>query len=182
MSAAPSDPSADLAAADVARQRLTGALRLPSWFHTSLAAAIAAQVGTAAYGIADHGDRGLWVLAAGAAAFLAVAAVQARRFRRLNGVRVDGLLSRAVLGTSTWSSLVYGAALAGAGWAAFDGPPWLVVLASVSGGTAYAVCAQLWWQAYQRDPVAHARAESRAALVGLGAVAVVALAFLVALR
>ena len=61
----PSDPAAELAAAEAARQRLTGSLRLPSWFHTSLGAAVAVQVGAAAYGIAEHSGGPMLVLAAG---------------------------------------------------------------------------------------------------------------------
>ena len=178
----PSDPAADLAAAEAAGQRLAGSLRLPSWFHTSLGAAIAVQIGTAAYGIADQSGPGMLVPVAGFLVFLVVAGVQVLRFRRLNGVRVDGLVSRAVLGTSTVSSLAYAAGFAGALWAAFEGSPWLAAVAAVAGGAAYAASAHLWWRSYQRDPAGHARAESRATLLGYGLVAVAALMLLVAVR
>ena len=182
MNALPSDPAGDLAAAEVARRRLTGGLRLPSWFHISLGVAVAIQIGAAAYGIAEQTGWGVAVAVAGCLPFLVVARVQVVRFRRLNGVRVDGLVSRAVLGTSTWAVLAEGAGLAGAVWAAFQGYPWLAGVVAVAGGVGYAVSAYWWWLGYQRDPVGHARAESPATLVGYGLVAVVAFVLLVALR
>jgi hypothetical protein len=182
MNALPSDPAGELAAADVARQRLTAALRLPSWFHTSLGVAVAVQIGTAAYGIEGQTGQRMLVLVAGCLVFLAVAVVQVARFRRLNRVRVDGLVSRAVLGTSNLSSLLYAAGFAGAVWAAFEGQPWLAAAAAVGGGAGYAASAHLWWRGYQADPAAHARAESRATVVGYCLLTVAGLVLLVALR
>jgi len=181
-SAFPSDPSGELAAAEVARQRLTGGLRLPSWFHTSLGVAVTIQIGAAAYGIAEQTGRGIAVAVAGCLPFVLVAWVQVARFRRLNGVRVDGFVSRAVLGTSTWAVLAEGAGLAGAVWAAMEDQAGLAGAVAVAGGAGYAAAARLWWRAYQRDPAGHARAESPATLVGYGLVAVVALVLLVTLR
>ena len=182
MNALPSDPAGDLDAADVARQRLAASLRLPSWFHTSLGVAVAIQIGSAAYGIAHQSGWGLVVLALGCLPFLAVAWVQVKRFRRLNGVRVDGLVSRAVLGTSTLSSLVEVAGLGAAAWAALEGHPWLAGLAAVAGGVGYAFSAHRWWLGYQQDPAGNARAESPAVLVGLGLVLVVGLVILLTSR
>jgi hypothetical protein len=182
MNALPSDPAGELAAADLARQRLTAALRLPLWFHTSLGVAVAVQIGAAAYGIEGQTVRPMLVLVAGCLVFLAVAVVQVARFRRLNGVRVDGLISRAVLGTSNLSSLVYAAGLAGAVWAAFEGQPWWAAAAALGGGAGYAASAHLWWRGYQADPAGHARAESRATLLGYGLLTVAGLVLLVALR
>jgi hypothetical protein len=182
MSALPSDPSGELAAAAAARQRLTGSLRLPPGFHIWLGAAVAAQIGSAAYGIAKQTGPWMLVLVAGCLVFLAVAWWQVARFRRLNGVRVDGLVSRAVLGTSTWSSLAYAAGFAAAVWAGLADQPWLAAAAALAGGAGYAVSAYLWWQTYRRDPGGHARAESRATLIAYGAVAVAGLLVLVALR
>jgi hypothetical protein len=182
MNAIPSDPAGELARADIARQRLTASLRLPSWFHTSLGAAIAVQIATTAYGVAEQSGAGLLVVAAGCLVFLAVAVVLIARFRKLNGVRVAGLASRAVLGTSTRSSLVHMAAMGGAIWAAFEGPPWLVGLAAVAGGAGYAASAHVWWRGYQADPAVHARAESRATLLGYGLLTLAALVLLVAMR
>jgi hypothetical protein len=182
MNALPGDPARELADAEVARQRLTGALRLPSWFHTSLGLATAVQIGTAAYGVSQQSGPPMVVLAAGTLLFLVVVFVQVVRFRRLNGVRVDGLVSRAVLGTSTLSSLAYSGGLAGAVWAAFEDQPWLAAAAAVLAGAAYTASAHVWWRRYLADPAGHARAESRATLLGYGLVAVAALVVLVALR
>jgi nitrate reductase gamma subunit len=182
MSARPSDPAEELAAAEVARRRLTSTLRLPSWFHSSLGVAIAVQIATAAYGVAEQSGAALAVLAAGCLVFLAVAGVQVTRFRRLNGVRVDGLVSRAVLGTSTWSVMAESAGLAGAVWAAFEGQPWLAAAAAVAGGAAYAASSHLWWRRYQTDPTGHAQAESLTTLVLLGCVAVAGLVALLLAR
>ena len=177
-----SDPASDLAAADAARQRLAAGLRLPSWFHTSLGMAVAVQIGAAAYGVADQSGPGLLVLLAGCLVFAAVALVQVTRFRRLNGVRVDGLVNRAVLGTSTWPLLAESAGLAGAVWAGVEGQPAVAAVAAVAGGAGYAAGAHLWWRSYQRDPAGHARTESRATWVGLGLLAVAGLVVLVVLR
>lgn len=182
MSARPSDPAADLAAAETARRRLASSLRLPSWFHTSIGAAAAVQIGTAAFGLADGGGGSLAALVAGLVVFFGVAAVQLLRFRRLNRARVAGLTSRAVLGTSTRSSVAYSAGFAAALWAAFAEVWWLVGVAAVVGGLAYAVSARLWWQDYLKDPAAHARAESRATLVVVGCAALAGAAALVLAR
>jgi hypothetical protein len=179
MNALPSDPTGDLAAAEAARQRLTGSLRLPSWFHTALGAAVAVQVATTAYGVAEQSGAGLLVVAAGFLVFLAVAVLLLARFRRLNGVWVERLASRAVLGMSDRSSLIHLAAVGGAIWAAFEGQPWLVGLAAVAGGAGYAASSRLWWQEYTRDPTAHSRAESRAVMAVLAITFVVALIALV---
>lgn len=182
MNALPSDPASALADAQRARQRLSGGLRLPSWFHTSLGVAVAAQVGAAAYGLAEQGAVGMLVLVAGCLVFLAVAAVQVARFRRLNGVRVDGLVSRAILGTSTVSSVLYAAGLAAAVWAALAGPPALAAVAAAATGAGYAAAAHLWWRGYLRDPAGHARGESRTTLALWGLAAVAGLVALVVAR
>ena len=173
MDAVPSDPADDLAAAEAARARLTRSLRLPPWFHTFLGAAVAVQVATAAYGVEQQSGAGLLLVGAGCLAFLVVALVLLARFRKLNGVQVQGFTSRAVMGTSTRSSLVHLAAMGAAIWAAFEGQPWLVALASIVGGAGYAASSRLWWEGYLRDPAPHARAESRAVLA-MGAVTLVA--------
>ena len=182
MNALPSDPSGELAAAEVARQRLTGGLRLPCWFHTSLGVAVAVQIGAVAYAIAEQGGAPMLVLVAGCLVFLVVAVVQVARFRRLNGVRVDGLVSRAVLGTSSWSVLAEVAGLAGAVWAALEDQPGLAAAAAIAGGAGYAASARLWWRRYQEDPAGHARAESRTTLVLIGGVAVAGLVALLLAR
>src|SRR5690606_587769 len=106
----PRDPSqalADLAAADVARERLTGGLRLPSGLHPALAVAVALHIGTAAAGIAAQTAAGMFLLGAGLAAYLGVAGLALLRFRQINGVRVDGFSSQIVLGTGAVAGGTY---------------------------------------------------------------------------
>jgi hypothetical protein len=152
----PDDPRFLLAVADQARHRLATGLRLPTGLHPALAAAVAVQVGTAAYGIANHAAAGLAVALAGVAAFLGVAALTLYQFRRINGVRVDGLASQIVLGAGAMSTSSYVCALGAATWAAFESRWWLVAAAAVAGGVGYAFGALRWWHAYQHDPTAHA--------------------------
>jgi len=150
------------------QQRLASSLRLPTGFAPVLGAAMAVHLGTAALGIEQQTVGGLVLVAAGLGVFGLAAAWLLRRFRAVNGASVGGLRSRAVLGTSHASSAVYAAAFAAATWAAFEGPWWLVGLSALVGGTAYAVCALLWWRTYQGDPAAHARGESTLVLGLLG--------------
>jgi drug/metabolite transporter superfamily protein YnfA len=181
-SATPYDAATDLAAADAARQRLTGSLRMPAWFYSTLGAATTVQIGGAAYGLSDDAS-GPRVLAAlgGALVFVGVAFLLLVRFRRLNHVRVDGLLTKAIMGSSVRSSLAEAAGLAAAIWAAQVGQWWLAGLASVAGGTAYAVSARLWWRDYQRNPVATPRGMSRGLLVLSCCAALVGLLLLLAM-
>jgi hypothetical protein len=171
----PGDARSELAAADQARQRLAAGLRLPAGLQPLLAAAVAVQVGTAAYGIAKQTAAGLALLLAGLAVFLSVAALALYRFRRINGVRVDGLASQIVLGTG---SLVYLGAFAAATWAAFESRWWLVAGAAVAGGVGYALGARQWWHAYRHDPVAHASGASPRLLAALAVLAGLGLAAL----
>lgn len=152
----PEDASSALAAADRARDRLTAGIRLPRGLFPLVAGAIAVQVAAAAYGIAEQTMAGLAVALGGAAVFLAVAALMLVRFRRINGVSVDGLASTLVLGTGTTSTAVYLGTFAAATWAAFESSWWLVAAAAVVGGAAYAFSAYRWWLAYRSDPVARA--------------------------
>ncbi len=175
------DPAADLAAAHAAQGRLTRSLRLPSVFHVSIGMAVAVQIAGVAYSVEAQSARGVVALVVGCAIFLGVAGLQLARFRSLNGVRVDGLFSRAVMGTTTSSSLVYGAGLAGAILAATGGYWWAVAAACIAAGLGYAASAGAWWSAYVGDPETHARAESRVTLVVVGAVALAGLLVLVAL-
>jgi hypothetical protein len=172
----PGDAGAELARAEASGARLVDTLRLPSWFHESIGAAIAVQVGTAAYTVAQPSESvgSVAVLVAGILVFGVVAAVQLQRFRRLNGVWLGGLASRSVLGTSTPSSLVYAASLASACWAALSGLGWIAAIAAVAGGIGYAVGGRLWWGAYHREPVKNARGESAFYVAGVLLLAVLA--------
>jgi hypothetical protein len=157
---------------------MASGLRLPTGLHPALAAAVAIQLGTAAYGISTHTATGLAVALAGVAVFLGLAALMLYQFRRINGVRVDGLASQLVLGTGTVPTTVYVAAFGAATWAAFESRWWLVALAAVAGGAGYAFGTLRWWRAYRNDPVTHAGGTS---LRMLAALAVVACLGLVAL-
>jgi hypothetical protein len=167
----PDDPRSVLAEADQARQRLAAGLRLPPGLHPALAIAVAVQVGTAAYGIAAQTAAGLAVALAGVAVFLGVAAVTLYQFRRINGVRVDGLASQIVLGAGATSTLAYVCAFGAATWAAFDSRWWLVAAAAVAGGVGYAFGALRWWHAYQHDPSAHTGGASPRVLAALAVLA-----------
>ena len=178
------DPAADLDAADAARTRLTSSLRLPPGFHALLAFATAVQIGTAAFGLSEGGGPRLWALLAGLAFFSAVCALLLRSFRRLNGVRVEGLFRRASMGTSTRSSLADLAGFAAAFWAALEGQ-WVAgrCRRGRRRDPAYALSARLWWRDYLADPTAHARGgESRLVVVLIGLVGLAGLLALVLLR
>ena len=174
----PDDPGQALAAADGASHRLAAGLRLPVAFHAALAAAMAVQIGTAAYGIAAQSGTGLAVALAGVTVFLGVAALVLHRFREINGVRVDGLTSQVVLGTGTLATGIYVCTFGAATWAAFESQWWLVVAAAAVGGIGYAMSAQQWWRAYQQDPVGHAGGVSPRALAVLAAIACLGLVVL----
>ena len=160
--------SADLTDAEASRARLAHGIATPSWFFTSLGVAVATQIATTAVGLGD-GDPG--TLAAGMAFFVAVAATQLMRFRRLNGVWLGGFASRVVLGTGTAASASYAIALGIAIWAAYDARWWLVTLCSIAGGAAYALSGRRWMRAYRAEPTVHGRGESAAWLTLLSIVA-----------
>lgn len=174
----PDDPRSELAVADQARQRLAAGLRLPTSLLPALAAAVAVQVGTAAYGIAAQTVAGLAVALAGAAVFLGAAAIMLHQFRRINGVRVDGLGSQIILGSGTMSTPIYVAAIAAATWAAFEAHWWLVATAAVAGGVGYAFATLRWWHAYRNDPAAHAGGASPQVLAALAVLACLGLVVL----
>jgi hypothetical protein len=174
----PHDARVDVMSADQARERLAAGLRLPRALHPTLAVAVAAQIGAAGFGIAEQSAAGLGVLLAGLAGLLVIAALSLHRFRVINGVRVDGLVSQVVLGTGTTSSLAYLSSLAAATWAAFESLWWLVAVVAVAGGIGYAIGARQWWRAYQKDPAAHSGGASPRQLALLAVVACLGLAAL----
>jgi hypothetical protein len=174
----PDDPRSVLAVADQARQRLAGGLRLPTGLHPALAAAVAVQLGAAAYGISTQTTAGLAVALAGVAVFLGVAALLLYQFRRINGVRVDGLASQIVLGAGATPTLAYLGALGASTWAAFESRWWLVTAAAVAGGVGYAFGTLRWWHAYREDPTAHADGVSPRMLALLAVTACVGLVVL----
>ncbi len=177
----PDDPRAALAVAVEARRRLTAGFRLPAGFCEVFGAAVAVQIGAAAYGIAAQTVAGLAVVLAGLAVLLGVAALMLHRFRRINGVRVDGLVSQIVLAAGGSASLVYLGGFAAAVWAAFESRWWLVAIAAVSGGIGCALGVRQWWRAYRNDPPAHAGGASPRMLAVLAVVACVGFATLLVL-
>lgn len=178
----PSDAHAAITDAESARTRLASGLRLPSFFHSSIGAAIAVQIVTGAIGIADQTTLGLVVLAAGLLVFALAAAVQLARFRRLNGAWVGGLASQVILGTAGLASITYVVAFGLATWAAFEGARWLTLIAAVAGGAAYAWAGHRWWRGYQGAPAEYSRGERTVVLVVIAVLAVVFLVPLVVLR
>jgi hypothetical protein len=167
----PGDPLSELAVAEQARQRLADGLRLPTGLHPVLAAAVSVQVGAAAYGIAAQTTAGLAVALAGVAVLMGVAALLLHRFRRINGVRVDGLSSQIVLGTGGTSTLIYLAGFGAATWAAFESHWWLVAAAAVAAGVSYAFGTLRWWHAYRHDPSGHTGGASPRVLAALAVLA-----------
>ena len=178
MSQDPDDIGRALAAAKQTGDRLAGGLRLPKGFHPALAAAVAVQIGTAAYGIAAQTVTGLVVALAGVAVFLGVAALALHRFQEINGVRVDGLTSQVVMGAGALATGIYVCTFGAATWAAFESRWWLVVAAAAVGGAGYALGARQWWHAYRQDPAGHAGGVSPRMLAVLAALACLGLVVL----
>ena len=188
----PGEAAAAIADAEAGRSSLASRVIVPRMFFVSIGAAVAVQISTAAIGLAgaqdEHGIEfaahawPVWLLSGGVLFFVAVSAVQLARFRWLNGVWLGGLLSRVIGGTATAASISYAAALAGATWAAFAGAWWLVPLAAIAGGAAYALSGLGWMRTYRADPAFHSRGESATWLAVLTIVSLGCLVLLVALR
>jgi hypothetical protein len=169
------EATAALSDAEASRAALAGRIVTPSWLFTSIGAAIAVQIATAAVGV---GAGALWVLAAGVALFVAVAGVQLARFRSLNGVWLGGFASRVVLGCGVPAAVSYTAGLIGALSAAYGDRWWLVGLWSLGGGAGYALGGRRWMHGYRAAPERHGRGESVAWLVAIALAAVTCLAVL----
>lgn len=178
----PEDAATALWEASAARDHLAAALVLPTFFFTSIAVAVAAQILTTAVAIAVGSATAWATVGAALLAFGLVAAVQLTRLRRLNGVRVGGIASRVVFGTASSASTLHLLAMGAAIWAAFSDAWWLVVLCSLAGGTAYAASGARWMRAYRDAPHEHSRAESALLLAALAVPALGALVLLVAYR
>jgi hypothetical protein len=179
----PEEAAAALVDAEASRASLARRLVLPSFFYTSIGAAITVQIATAAIGVADVGHRGVWnpaglLIASGLVPVAAVATIQLIRFRRVNGLWLGGFASRVVGGTAAAASLSYALTFGAAIWAAFAGAWWLVALCSLVGGMAYALSGRRWVRLYRGEPAAHAQGESVAWLATLGVLAIAGLAFL----
>jgi hypothetical protein len=174
----PDEAAAALADAERSGARLAAGLRLPRFFHGSLALVIALQIATSAVGIAVDETWARLALGVGLAAFVLVGAGQLLAFRRSNGAWVAGLASRVVLGTDHVASLTYCAAFGAAVWAALAEAWWLVPVASVAGGVGYGLSGRRWVRGYRGDPSAHSRAESVGMLAATAALALSGLVLL----
>ncbi len=159
------EASAALADAEDGRRRLIQHITLPALFCTSLGIAIAVQIATSAVGVARGGAWLAVGLPVGLAILAAVEIVQLLRFRRANGVWVNGLASRVVFGTANAASIPYAATFACATWAALAAQWWLVLVSAAIGGIAYALAGRYWWRRYRLDPVGNGGGESMAWLV-----------------
>jgi hypothetical protein len=178
----PREAAAAIADAEARRTSLADQVVVPRLFFVSIGAAVAFQIATAAVGLAGAGRAPIWLLASGLVLFVAVSSAQLARFRQLNGVWLGGLLSRVIGGTATAASVSYAGALGGATWAAFAGAWWLVPVAAIAGGAAYALSGLRWMRRYRADPAAHSRGESAAWLLVLTILALTFLVLLVAQR
>ena len=175
----PHEAAALLAGADAGRAGLAGDIEVPGTTHAVLGAAVAVHLALTAVGLTRDQPTAGYLVVAGVLAFALGAGVALAGFRRRNGVHLGGYASRVVLGTATWTSVTYAAALVAAYAAASHGLWWLVVGCAVAGGTAYGLSGRIWLRTYRRDPVRHARAESAAWLALVGGLAVVGLVLLV---
>ena len=155
------DAAAQLAAAERVRETFASELRLPTAFHVLLGVATATLTASVAFNAGSGATRTAAVAGvAGIVVFLATAGYLVWRFRAINGAQVDGLLARAIFGSTWEASIAFCLPLALATWAAVAERGWLAGLVCVVGGIAYAVCAQRWWAAYRRDPVGRTEHES----------------------
>jgi len=170
----PDAAEASMALSDAEASRITLARRVtpPSWFFTSIGAAVAVQIASLAAGVGATSPWTMAALVAGILALAAVAGVQLARFRRLNGVWLSGFLSRVVLGTDALASASYALASVAAILAAFGAQWWLVAIWSAIGGTGYALSGRRWLGHYRAEPARHAHESA----VWIGAMTVAALA------
>jgi hypothetical protein len=153
----PAEAAAALRDADASAASMAGRLRLPSYFYSSIGAAIMLQIATSALGIAVQEVWAAALLLAGLGLFVAVAVVQMVRFRRENGAWVWALANRVVLGSDSTVSIVYCLAFAAAVVAAVAELWWLVPPAAVAGGVGYVLAGKRWLRGYREHPAAHAR-------------------------
>lgn len=158
-----------LAEAEASRTALANRLELPPLLLPLLGLGIAVQIATAA--MVWLGPWGFLATAAGAVAYVVVALLQLRRFRRANGVTLGGFASRVVGGTATEATMCYLLGLAGAMWAGFAGVWWLVPVCALAGGVGFAVSGARWVRTYRADPEGRSRGESLLLLIVLGVLA-----------
>jgi hypothetical protein len=138
----PEDPRETLAVADKALRRLTTGLRLPAGLFPVFAAAVAVQLATPPMGSPRGDCHRARCRARRAGSLPGIAALLLHRFRPINGVRVDGLVSQIVLAAGASDSLIYLGAFAAGVLAAFASLWWLVAAAAVAGGIGCALGAR----------------------------------------
>ncbi|TJZ77064.1 hypothetical protein FCG67_14550 [Rhodococcus oryzae] len=175
----PSEAADALEAAEASRSGLARGVVIPPWTHVWLGAAVAVQIATAAVGLTWGQGSAPWWIAAGVVVYGAVAWWQLRRFRRANGVRLEGFASRVVFGAAAMATVGYLAGLVAAYAAMTHGWWWLAAPAAAAGGVAYAVSGRHWVASYRREPARLATAESVVWLVVLGVLALGGLVLLV---
>jgi len=178
----PSDPDAAAAAlhaSELARASFAGSLVVPSGHDVVIGAAVAVQILTMAIGLFVEEAWARALLGAGLVVFGIAAVVEVRRFRHLNGVRLDGFVSRVVLGGDAWASSSYAASAVLAYLAAASERWWLAAVFALVGGTLYALSGRRWMHRYRTAPQGRAGTESAVLLgvtVAIAVVGVVALA------
>jgi hypothetical protein len=165
--------------AERARDELAADLVVPPGYDLAIGAAVAFQIATGAVGVTVQDAWAMMLLAVGVVVFGVVAVLQIVRFRRLNGVRVRGLVSRVILGSAMTASFGYVVALVAAFVAAQSDLWWLVGLAAVAGGLVYVLSGRRWLRAYRKEPARLSAGESALWLALAGAAAVAFLGLLV---
>ena len=81
-----------------------------------------------------------------------VAAVQVRRFSRINGVRVIGFAHKVVHGNAPLAGVALFVALGGAYLAASRDLWWLVGVAATGGALLYVLSGRRWLRSYRKAP------------------------------
>jgi hypothetical protein len=121
---------------------------LPRWFLVSLGVAVALQVLTCAWAVAEQDGRDLAVLLAG---LLVLAAVGGLGLARFHHVRSTTLASRVVLGSTSPASSAYVLSLGGATWAFLADQWWWALAAAAAGGWGYAAGGARWWRDHRAE-------------------------------
>jgi hypothetical protein len=175
----PAAAAAALRASERARAALAESLVVPRGHDAVIGVAVAVQILTMAIGLFVEQAWARALLGAGLVVFGIAAVVEVRRFRQLNGVRLDGFVSRVVLGGDAWASSSYAVSAVLAYVAAASERWWLVAVFAVVGGSFYALSGRRWMNRYRASPEGRAGTESALLLgvaIAVAVVGVVALA------
>jgi hypothetical protein len=174
----PKAAAAALHASEQARTSLAESLVVPKGHDVVIGVAVAVQILTMAIGLFVEEAWARAVLGAGLVVFGVAAVVEVRRFREVNGVRLDGFVSRVVLGGDAWASSAYAVSAVLAYVAAASERWWLTGLFALVGGALYALSGRRWMRRYRTSPQGRARNESTLLLGVAVAVAVVGIVVL----